>query len=294
MKRSTLSTLRRAAASLFALAALVVTAGTAQAQLFVVHLNGYGPDGIVSEYNANTGKPLNVSLITTGLNQPLGIAVMGSNLYVANKGNGTIAQFTVNGQTVTSSDPTFISGVGHPAGLAATNNNIYVADFNSGLVTAYDTEGDPVANWGVVNGKPLKLTRPTGLAVQGNILYIASDNGGPGLGTVGTYSAANGLVMNASFISGLSGPTGIAVQGNFLYESNQDGTVGAYNINGTNPATFAGATPGFGNPTGIAILGSQNATIYVVDSIKGTVTSFGGNKSISITGLTFPSGIAVK
>jgi 6-phosphogluconolactonase (cycloisomerase 2 family) len=292
MKRSTLSTLRRAAASLFALAALVVTAGTAKAQLFVVHLNGYGPDGIVSQYNANDGNPQNPNLITTGLNQPIGIAVMGNSLYVANKGNGTIGAYLLTGHTASPINPAFVSGVGKPAGLAAANNTLYVADFNSGIVSAYtvdETNGVPVSNWG-----PLKLTRPTGLTVQGHILYVASDGGGPGLGTVGTYSADNGAAMNPSFVSGLNGPTGLAIQGNTLYVTSQDGTIGAYGIN-SNPAKPLGTVlTGLDAPTGLAILGSQNAVLYVADSIKGTVRSFGGNNPVVISGLSFPTGIAIK
>jgi 6-phosphogluconolactonase (cycloisomerase 2 family) len=281
------------AVSAFLIALIALAAPARAQQLFIAHLDGYG-GGIVSQYNSATGAVENASLITAGLNQPIGLAVHGNDLYVANQGNGgTIGHFILNGPTVpeAGSNPTFITKVGKPTGLALSVNGdtLYVSDFKGGTVTAYSLSGPtPVAKFSI------PLTRPAGLTVQNQTLYVASAGSVPGLGTVGTYYAKTGVAMNASFVSKLNGPTGVAVQGSTLYVATQDGVVNSYDINGTNPAQFdRTVVTGLSTPTGLAVSGD---TLYVADSAKSNVTLFGvvGTDPVVISPLSFPTGVAVK
>ena len=57
---------------------------------------------------------MNASLIS-GLTNPVGIAVSGSNLFVADEGNGTIGEYTTSGATVNAS---LITGLSNPWGIA--------------------------------------------------------------------------------------------------------------------------------------------------------------------------------
>jgi hypothetical protein len=59
---------------------------------------------------------VNAHLIT-GLNQPYGIAVSGSNLFVLNEGDGTIGEYTTSGEVVNAH---LVSGLSSPYGIAVT------------------------------------------------------------------------------------------------------------------------------------------------------------------------------
>ena len=55
--------------------------------------NVYG--GTIGEYTT-TGATVNAALVS-GLSNPMGIAVSGSNLFVTNYGSGTIGEYTTSG-----------------------------------------------------------------------------------------------------------------------------------------------------------------------------------------------------
>ena len=79
--------------------------------LFVANQDQLGR-GIVGEYTTS-GATVNASLIT-GLNAPYGIAVSGSNLFVANSFSGTVGKYTTSGATVNAS---LITGLTVPSGI---------------------------------------------------------------------------------------------------------------------------------------------------------------------------------
>jgi hypothetical protein len=59
----------------------------------------------------------------------------------------------------------------------------------------------------VINANFIRLAgAATGLALNGNTLFVANIRG-----TVGAYNATTGAAINANFISGLLDPQGIAV-----------------------------------------------------------------------------------
>jgi uncharacterized membrane protein YfcA len=64
-----------------------------------------------------SGGTVNPSLVS-GLNDPDGIAVSGSNLFVANWNSGTIGEYTMSGGTV---NPSLVSGLNSPAGIAVVD-----------------------------------------------------------------------------------------------------------------------------------------------------------------------------
>ena len=73
--------------------------------------------GSVDDYNIGAGT-LNSSFITD-LNEPYGISVLGSDLYVTESmAGGTVAEYTTSGQSVNiSSQYPTVTGVGYPAGI---------------------------------------------------------------------------------------------------------------------------------------------------------------------------------
>ena len=87
------------------------------AQLYVTSRPGSGA-GVVSEYDASTGKVINANFIT-GLDGPDGLAVLGNTLFVANQGIGTVGKY--DAKTGAAISPNFITGLTFPTGLAVTS-----------------------------------------------------------------------------------------------------------------------------------------------------------------------------
>jgi hypothetical protein len=72
--------------------------------------------GTVGAYDATTGAPINASLIT-GLNRPVGLALLSNNLFVVNQAsNGTVGKY--NATTGAAINANFITGLITPVGLA--------------------------------------------------------------------------------------------------------------------------------------------------------------------------------
>ena len=199
--------LRAVSAFLIAIAALAAMPGNAHAQLYVTQLVGFGPAGIVSEYDAHSaGTVINANFVT-GLNAPVGLAVKGNTLYVANQSSGTVSAYDA---TTGAAAPKFttITGLKKPTGLAVTGNTLYVSTSSDGTVGAYNTDTGAVQPFfTTITG----LSKPAGLAVAGNILYVANFGTKFGAGSVGAYDAEEGGAFNANFITGLNQPVGLAV-----------------------------------------------------------------------------------
>ncbi len=121
--------------------------------LFVTY--DYGFYATIGEYTTS-GATVNASLIT-GLNGAVGIAISGSDLFVANNGNGTIGEYTTSGATVNGS---LISDPNGPFALAISGSDLFVANYNNGTIGEYTTSGATV-NASLVTG----LNAPTDLAV---------------------------------------------------------------------------------------------------------------------------------
>jgi DNA-binding beta-propeller fold protein YncE len=145
---------------------------------------------------------------------PWGVAVDGTNLFVADTGNHRIQKFTISGNTFTFSGkvpnmatPTAGSGDGNftsPRGIAVANNVVYVADTGNNRIQKFDATtlaylgqfGSPGTTDGLLNS-------PEGIAVNstGNIIYVADtgntriqkfDNNGVFLAKIGSAGTAAG------------------------------------------------------------------------------------------------------
>jgi hypothetical protein len=140
---------------------------------------------------------VNPALIT-GLNGPIGIAVSGSNLFVANQASGTIGEYTTSGATVNAAlvtvPPLF------PHGIAASGSDLFV-DSTTNTIGEYTTSGATV-NPALITG----LNGPLGIAVSGSDLFVANNLSG----TIGEYTTS-GATVNPALITGLNGPYLITV-----------------------------------------------------------------------------------
>jgi len=139
----------------------------------------------------------NPSLIS-GLSDPTGIAVSGSDLFVTNFGGTTIGEYDTSGAPVNAS---LVSGTYGPTFIAVSGSNLFVTNWFNGTISEYTTSGGTI-NATLVSG----LSQPEEIAVSGSDLFVAN----AGTNTIGEYTTS-GAVVNATLVSGLSDPNGIAV-----------------------------------------------------------------------------------
>jgi hypothetical protein len=119
----------------------------------------------IGEYTT-AGATVNAALIS-GLPAPVGIAVSGSDLFVANlAGGGTIGEYTTSGATV---NPALISGLDLPFGIALSGADLFVANLGGGTIGEYTTAGATV-NPALISG----LSAPAGIAISGSSVPEAS------------------------------------------------------------------------------------------------------------------------
>ena len=146
----------------------------------------------MGKYLATTGAAINARFIT-GLDGPIGLALKGNTLFVANSGSGTVGTAGGGGGSF-QSQTTGTQGrvdLGF-SGLAASNLATYHANTGAAI------------NLDFITG----LSAPEGLTLLGNTLFVTDFANG----TVGEYNANTGAAINAKFITRLSAPMGIAVK----------------------------------------------------------------------------------
>ena len=182
-------------------------------------------------------------------NNPAGLAVSGSTLYVADYDNHRIRAIDLAspGKTVStlagSGTPGYADGAGstarfrNPAGLAVSGTTLYVAELNNHRIRAIDLASpgktvSTLAGSGTPGhadgaGNAARFRNPTGLAVSGGTLYVADQNNhriraidlASPEKTVSTI-AGDGTAGNTNGIgtvARLTTPIGIVVSGDTLY-----------------------------------------------------------------------------
>jgi hypothetical protein len=175
--------------------------------------------GVVGKYNARTGGAINSGFIS--LTAPEGLAVAGKTLYVTDLLDNKVGTYNpTTGGVINASFVT--TGLNNPVALALSGTTLFVSNAaittgrGAGTVGAYNANTGAVINASFISG----LTSPVSLALVNNTLYVSNSGspasgGNPAVpGTVGTYDATTGAVINASLITGVSGDeiTGIFVK----------------------------------------------------------------------------------
>jgi hypothetical protein len=166
---------------------------------------------------------------------------------------------------------------------------VYVANKpggGAGVVSTYTEEGREIKANFIVG-----LEVPSGLAVDGNNLFVADERG-----TVGKYNATTGAAINAGFITGLNDPIGVAVWGKTLFVANSGGvSVGAYDADTGKVINANFITGGFRtkNPAGLAVMGSILFVAYESGSIGYYSAETGSGFSNYISDTPYVFGLAV-
>ncbi|MGH8047858.1 MAG: hypothetical protein ACREKL_11480 [Chthoniobacterales bacterium] len=267
-----------------AIAAAAVTISTSQAQIYVTdasvgtinvyHTNGAplsmglisglsAPRGLVVDGSvlyyldalgtvkkySTAGAPINLSLCTvTG---PGGMALCSGFLYIGYNGN-LVGQYTTLGAT---QNATFLQFLSAPWYLASDGADLYVPESNGGRVGKYTVPGGILASF---NPSLVSVTFPGGVAASGGYLYVAEYVNN----VIDKYTTAGALVQ-ASFITGLSGPGDLAVVDGALYVYNESsGAVGKYNA-ATGAVIDAALIRGPANAVGALAVVSETASVAI-------------------------------
>jgi len=183
----------------------------------------------------------------SGLGCPYGIAVSGSNVFVANQTYDTVDEYTLTGTPV--SVP-FVTGLRFANAIAASESDVFV--INGSGVSEYTTAGAlvnasllPSSSW---------LEGLSGFAISGSNLFTVSST------AIGEYTlgATPGTIAssNPSLITGLNNGYGIAVLGSDIYVTTDGlgltGAVGEYTTSGG--VVNADLISGLDTPYGIVVV----------------------------------------
>ena len=227
------------------------------------------------------------TLVSTGLNQPRGVAVDGSgNVYIADSGNNLVKKWTVASHAVF----TLVStGLNNPYSVAAdASGNVYIADTGNNAIKEWSVAGSNVTTL-VSTG----LYSPSGVGVDGSgSVYIADgyneviykwNLGNPGLITLNS--------LTPPYLCSAPG-VGVDVAGNVYFDDTCGDSLLEWLAGSSHVVSL---TPGwFYLPTGLAADGSGN--VYIADQADDWVwkyTAASGSLGPVVSGFNRPGGVAV-
>jgi hypothetical protein len=189
----------------------------------------------IEVHDAVTGALIDDSLIPQA-GAPLGLAIVGSNLFVTTEGTtqgGAVRHYTTSGAVVNAS---LITGLQRPIDVAVSGEDLWVLDNGSATVGRYTTSGAPV-NASLITG----LETAIALALSDGKLFILRQGDEGQLGSLGVYDAFSGAAINPTLITGLQVPSDLALyQGNLFITMYASNRVAQYATSGTlvNPSLF--------------------------------------------------------
>jgi DNA-binding beta-propeller fold protein YncE len=224
-------------------------------------------------------------------NNPGGVAVSGTTVYVADSYNQRIQKFAVYSASggisatfVISWGSTGITGTSParfnaPSALAIDGfGNVYVADTNNHRIQKFDGNGGYITSWGSSGSGPGQLSSPGGVVVSGTSLYVADSKNN----RVQVFSLSGTPVFSWG-VAGVgqgefNNPVGIAVDGQgFVYVADSDNNR-VQKFDGSGQFVLAWGMTGtlsgqFVRPTGMAV-DVTTGSVYVVDSGNNRIQVF--------------------
>lgn len=187
-------------ASLITPAQYPAALAVSDSSLFVSDATNYH----ILKYNKADGSLVSGTFISSpDVTMPYGLAVAGSYLYVASFGGGKVGKFDVS--TGTAVNAALITGLSGPWAIAVDGSTLYVSDFGGSKIGKYATDGT------VVNASFITVNSPAGIGVWGPYLYVMTAN------DIRKYNKADGSLVDANFLTGLSSPTNLAIADGYLY-----------------------------------------------------------------------------
>ena len=179
--------------------------------LYVVNIS----PGYVSTYDLS-GNVINNNFITGLVDTPAGIFIYNNIIYISFRINhGYVNTYNVTDGTIIQSN--LLSNCSYPQNLFINNNILYTA-LSSSLTTYNINTGTIITNF--ITG----LNNPNAMFILNNTLYIVNHTSG----SISTYNATTGSIINNNFITGLNNPNGMFILDNILYVSNNNNYIATY------------------------------------------------------------------
>jgi sugar lactone lactonase YvrE/tetratricopeptide (TPR) repeat protein len=242
-------------------------------------------------------------------NQPYGIAVGNSKVYIVEDINSRISIYTQQGTFLNmwGSPGKNIDQFQGPLGVAvAKNGTIYMADTNNERIMVFKPDGTFVREWGKRGGGNAQFRSPTGIAIDNNDnIYVADSYNFriQKFNATGKFLTKWGSRGTGNDQFGL--PVGVTVDnsGNVYVVDSENHRVMKFNSNGnfiTKWGSHGNGDDRFNNPVGVAC--DSGGNVYVTDSKNHRFMKFDSTgKLITKLGtrgdgddqFQYPSGIAV-
>jgi len=195
---------------------------------------------------------VNAALIS-GLNDPRGIVVDGSNLFVTNHDGGTIGEYTTSGATLNAA---LISVLNVPSGLALYGSDLFVVNNSGNTIGEYTTSGATV-NASLISG----LNEPSGIAIVPSETLTALQGGTP---------AAPVFLLSDSPLAAVTGTiSGLGAEEYYEFYWAGGAFSATASINGT---INTGASYLFSEGA-VGGCNSQAVTLTAANGFTGTITS---------------------
>jgi YVTN family beta-propeller protein len=185
------------------------------------------------------------------LNAPTGIAVSGSDLFVANGGGNTVTEVNAaNGSRVATISAKHFAFNG-PTAILSVAGDLFVANGRGNSVTEIRAAGRKHVR--TIKGARFGFNDPVALASSGSDLFVL--NGGGSVTEVTTSGGFVGIVSGAAY--GFHKPTGLAVAAGRVFVANSTAnSVTVFNATTRAlAAVLANVSYGFSTPIGVAFDG---------------------------------------
>ena len=236
-------------------------------------------DGVVREYNSS--KALLATVGAGTLSAPVGVAVAGGRLYVADTANDAVFRFSF-----ASFDTSWgkYPGAGVedvPSGIAVdASNNVYVTNKAEDKIQKFDASGAFLLAWGGHGSGNGQLIDPAAIAVAPSGLVYVTDTGNNRIEVFdqsGVYQMQWGSFGTNASLKQMDTPSGIAIDaaGNVYVADLNNHRIEKFGADGAYVNTWGlyGTGDGqFNEPRGIAVDPSGN--VWVADSRNNRIQEF--------------------
>jgi sugar lactone lactonase YvrE len=216
-----------------------------------------------------------LTLVSSGLNVPVGVAVDGAgNVYVTDQNDNAVKEWSAATQQVTT---LVSSGLSSPQGTAVdASGNVYIADFANNEIKEWNASTHQVTTL-VSSG----LNGPYGVAVDAyGDVYIADANNN----AIKEWSASTQQVTTL-VSSGLHTPLGVAVDdgGNVYIADFANSEIKEWNASTYQVTTLVSS--GLNGPYGVAVDGSGD--VYIADANNNAIKEWSASTQ-QVTTLVYP------
>jgi 6-phosphogluconolactonase (cycloisomerase 2 family) len=288
--------------------AIAISAGTVPALAVPRHAYATNEGSAnVSQYDIDAGTGALSDEVTSGAGgSPDSVAVdpRGRFAFVANFADGTLSQYTVNGDGSLSSNGAVVSGSGATSGprsMAVDPSGIfaYVANFNDDTISQYaiDDAGNlqPMVPPAVLAGPVGTNPRSIGMGPMRRYFYVANEGDAvavppvPGSVTLYRINTTDGTLTLAPAVAAGTTPRDVTVDPlrRSVYVANSgSNNVSVYSLNDEGDLSLIQTAAAGLNPSSIAIdplgqyayvanFGGNTVLQYSIDAVNGTLTAMG-------------------